>query len=80
MEQEVVTVGLDLAKNVFQGHAIAADGGVLIRRLSSKTTDVATATMFELACSGHDQLNRRVCAGFRAPVGPNGHSGNPSLY
>lgn len=32
MEQEVVTVGLDLAKNVFQVHAIAADGVVLIRR------------------------------------------------
>ena len=31
MEQEVATVGLDLAKNVFQVHAIAADGGVLIR-------------------------------------------------
>jgi transposase len=32
MEQEVVTVGLDLAKNVFQVHAITADGAVLIRR------------------------------------------------
>lgn len=32
MEQEVVTVGLDLAKSVFQVHAIAADGAVLIRR------------------------------------------------
>lgn len=32
MEQEVVTVGLDLAKNVFQVHAVAADGAVLIRR------------------------------------------------
>ena len=32
MEQEVVTVGLELAKNVFQAHAIAADGLVLILR------------------------------------------------
>jgi transposase len=32
MEQEVVTVGLDLAKNVFQVQAIATDGAVLIRR------------------------------------------------
>lgn len=32
MEQEVATVGLDLAKNVFQVHAIGADGAVLIRR------------------------------------------------
>ncbi|ALR20213.1 transposase [Sphingobium baderi] len=32
MEQEVVTVGLDLANNVLQVHAIAAEGKVLIRR------------------------------------------------
>lgn len=37
MEQEVVTVGLDLAKNVFQVHAIAADGAVLIRRKLRRT-------------------------------------------
>ena len=30
MEQEAVTVGLDLAKNVFQIHAIAADGEVVM--------------------------------------------------
>ena len=32
MKQEVVTVGLDLAKNVFQVHAIGSDGAVLVRR------------------------------------------------
>lgn len=32
MQQEVVTVGVDLAKNVFQVHAIDADGNVLVRR------------------------------------------------
>jgi len=32
MEQQVVTVGLDLAKNVFQVHAIGSDGAVLVRR------------------------------------------------
>ncbi len=32
MHQEVATVGLDIAKNVFQVHAIAADGRVLVRR------------------------------------------------
>ncbi|MBF9152137.1 IS110 family transposase [Novosphingobium jiangmenense] len=37
MEQEVVTVGLDLVKNVFQVHAIAADGAVLIRRKLRRT-------------------------------------------
>ena len=30
MQQDVVTVGVDLAKNVF--HAIGADGRVLVRR------------------------------------------------
>ena len=28
MQQDVVTVGVDLAKNVFQVHAIGADGKV----------------------------------------------------
>lgn len=32
MEQDVFTVGLDLAKNAFQVHAIAPDGSVPIRR------------------------------------------------
>lgn len=32
MQQEVVTVGIDLAKNVFQVDAIDADGKVLVRR------------------------------------------------
>jgi transposase len=32
MQQEFVTVGVDLAKNVFQVHAIDADGKVLVRR------------------------------------------------
>lgn len=37
MEQEVATVGLDLAKNVFQVHAIATDGAVLIKRKLRRT-------------------------------------------
>ena len=36
MQQEVVTVGLDLAKNVFQVHAIGTDGVVLVRRKLSR--------------------------------------------
>ncbi len=32
MKQEVVTVGMDLAKSVFQVHAIGGDGTVLVRR------------------------------------------------
>lgn len=37
MEQKMVTVGLDLTKNVFQVHSIAADGAVLIRRKLRRT-------------------------------------------
>jgi transposase len=32
MPQDIVTVGLDLAKNVFQVHAIDEAGGVVVRR------------------------------------------------
>lgn len=32
MQQDIVTVGVDLAKTVFQIHAISADGKVLVRR------------------------------------------------
>ena len=32
MKQEVVTVGLDLAKNVIQVHAIGGDGAILVLR------------------------------------------------
>ncbi len=32
MHQEITTVGLDLAKNVFKVHAVGADGRVVVRR------------------------------------------------
>ena len=32
MHEEIATVGLDLAKSVFQVHAIGADGKVIVRR------------------------------------------------
>jgi len=41
MEQEVATVGLDLAMNVFQVHAIGADGAVLIRRKLRRSEDIS---------------------------------------
>ena len=30
--EQVTTIGLDIAKSVFQVHGIAADGGVVVRR------------------------------------------------
>jgi transposase len=32
MHQEITTVGVDLAKNVFQVHGVSADGRVVVRR------------------------------------------------
>jgi transposase len=32
MHQEIATLGLDLAKNVFQVHAVSGDGRVVVRR------------------------------------------------
>ncbi len=29
---DVVTIGVDLAKNVFQSHGVDAEGGVVVRR------------------------------------------------
>jgi transposase len=37
MLQDLVTVGLDLAKNVFQIHAIDEAGGVVVRRQLRRT-------------------------------------------
>lgn len=37
MQQDVVTVGVDLAKNVFRVHAAGADGKVLVRRQLRRT-------------------------------------------
>src|SRR3974390_1181428 len=33
---EVITIGLDIAKSVFQGHGVAVDGGVVIRKRVSR--------------------------------------------
>jgi transposase len=34
--QSIMTIGLDIAKSVFQVHGVDADGQVVIRRQSSK--------------------------------------------
>ncbi len=36
MQQDIGTVGVDLAKNVFQLRAISEDGKVLVRRQHSR--------------------------------------------
>jgi hypothetical protein len=57
---EVTTIGVDLAKNVFQVHDIDASGQVVVRRLSSPhglyhlaTVSLITFRAREDACRGH---------------------------
>jgi transposase len=64
MEQEVVTVGLDLAKNVFQVHAIAADGAVLIRRKLRRAEVIRFFAEFVALLGRHGSL--RICASLGA--------------
>ena len=60
MEQEVVTVGLDLAKNVFQVHAIAADGAVLIRRKLRRTEVIRFFAKLSPCLSAWSLARRRI--------------------
>lgn len=46
---EIVTIGLDLAKNVFQVHGVAADGRVIVRR-QLRRSDVLTFFRKVSAC------------------------------
>ena len=52
MQQKIGTVGFDLAKNVFQVHAIAADGAVLIRRRLRRTEVIRFFTELPLCLVG----------------------------
>ena len=37
---DVITIGVDLAKNVFQIHGVDAEGGVIFRRQLRRGSDV----------------------------------------
>ena len=68
MKQEVVTVGLDLAKNVFQVHAIGGDGTVLIRRKLRRAevvgffTDLPNCLVGMEACASAHHWARELIA------------------
>lgn len=49
MKQEGVTVDLDLAKSVFQVHAIGRDGAVLVRRKLRRADVTASLPIFGVA-------------------------------
>lgn len=62
MEKEVVTVGLDLAKNVFQIHAIGSDGTVLVRR-KLRRAEVIMPGRHGSLCIGASLGARANCSG-----------------
>jgi transposase len=55
---DAVTIGIDLAKNVFSIHAVAADGRVLMRRQVSRAKLMETVANFPQALIGME-----ACAG-----------------
>ena len=63
MQQEVVTIGLDLAKNVFQVHAIGTDGVVLVRRKLRRGEVIGFSRSCRHAWSGWKHAHRRITGG-----------------
>lgn len=60
MNREIVTVGLDLAKNVFQVHAIGSDGEILARRKSRRAEEFASSRICHPAWSAWKPVHRRI--------------------
>jgi hypothetical protein len=60
MKQEVATVGLDLAKNVFQVHAIGSDGAVLVRRKLRRAEVIGFFRIFQVAWSAWKRAHRPI--------------------
>ena len=77
MQHEVVTVGLDLAKNVFQVHAISVDGEVLVRRKLRRAEVLAFFTELpsclvgmEACASAHHWARELIALGHRVRLMP----------
>lgn len=75
MKQEIATVGLDLAKSVFQVHVIGSDGAVLIRRKLLRAevigffTDLPSCLFgMEACCIGPSLGSRADRTGARGPA------------
>lgn len=49
---QITTVGLDLAKRVFQVHAVDASGDVVVRKLASIVTDSNASRSIPTAAFG----------------------------
>jgi len=60
MNQEIVTVGLDLAKSVFQVHAIGSDGAVLNRRRLRRAEVISFFTDLPSCIVGMKHVHRPI--------------------
>ena len=77
MEQDIAIVGLDLAKNVFQVHAIGADGAVLVRRKLRRAEVIGFFTNLpsclvgmEACASAHHRARKLIALGHEVRLMP----------
>jgi hypothetical protein len=57
---KITTVGLDLAKNVFQVHAIDGEGNVVIRRRLRRREVMPFFEQLPIACSSRPCVSTRI--------------------
>ncbi len=62
--QTITTVGLDIAKSVFQVHGVDADGNVAVRREAIEPSSTANegATKAQLISERQGSLGRSLCS------------------
>ena len=63
---EITTVGLDLAKNVFQVHAIGSTGGVVVRRSLRRAQVIPFFSKLPPCLIGMEACAARAIIGARA--------------
>ena len=63
---EITTVGLDLAKHVFQVHAVAADGTVVLRKAAAARPGVRLLCRADALSGGRGGLRHGALLGARA--------------
>jgi hypothetical protein len=58
--EKITTVGLDIAKSVFQVHAVAEDGAVLVRRSLRRTQVLEFSASWRPALSAWRRAAARI--------------------
>ncbi len=64
---QIQVVGLDLAKQVFQVHAVAADGSVVVKRQLRRSQVLAFSRSWGLAWLGWRPVEARTSGRARSP-------------